>query len=344
MILGVSLIVAAYALLPLAELMPSRLQQGWLLATNALAFVGGPLWAVNGIPFLAGATSPEERGHAFSLQAALLSLAGFAGSLVGGFLPGLTADVVGLSLDGPAPYRYPIWVAAAGYGLIALPALLATRKVAAERTERTRLRSSGAPFGLIASLAVTRLLVAAALSVVSIFFNVYLDAGLGAATSLIGSLSAAASLVAVPASLATAVLLERIGRGRTVFWGALAQIVGLLPLALLPHWAAAGAGLAVATAANSVATAALNVYSQEAVEPRWRAAVSGATMTAWSLSTSIASFGGGYLIAASGYRSLFLSGGGAAILAALLFWILFVRKGSGEVAPDPATSDAADLA
>ena len=107
MMAGVGLIVVGYGLLPMAELIPGATREGWLLATNSLAYFGGALWGVNGIPYLAGSTTPEERGHAFSLQAALLPLAGFAGSLVGGFLPGLVSAVFNVSLDGPRPTGSP---------------------------------------------------------------------------------------------------------------------------------------------------------------------------------------------------------------------------------------------
>ena len=90
--------------------------------------------------------------------------------------------------------------------------------------------------------------------------------------------------------------------------------------------------LAAATATGSIAGAAFNVYSQEIVQTRWRAVMSGASLMAWGLSSSIVSFGGGYIIAQAGYPILFLSGAGVTLVGALLFWVSFLRKPRGELA------------
>jgi MFS family permease len=342
MIAGIGLTVVGTGLLPLAESLPPGTQDWWLLVTNTLAYLGSAVWTVSGIPFLAGATSPEERGHAFSVLAALIPLGGFAGNLVGGFLPGVIARPLGASLNMAAPYRYPLWLAAAGYGLIALPALLAAREPRPRSSQDAVVGASGAPYSLIASLALTRLLWAAGAWAAIVFFNVYLDTAMGAPTSLIGTLSAIGSLTTVLAGLATAVLLGRLGKGRTLLWGAFGLVLGLLPLALLPHWLAAGIGLVVTSAAESIAGAAFTVYSQEIVPPRWRAAMSGAGLMAWGLSSSMVSLGGGYIIASSGYRRLFLAGAGIALVGAMLFWASFLRKPRGEFARASVTGEADD--
>lgn len=88
MIVGMSLDAVGFGLLSLVEFMPATLRAGWLLVTNSLSFLGAGLWTVNSAPFLAGATTSEERDHAFSVRAALMPLTGFAGNLAGGFLPG----------------------------------------------------------------------------------------------------------------------------------------------------------------------------------------------------------------------------------------------------------------
>ena len=329
MIAGISLIVLGYGLLPLVEMMPSALWDGWLLVTNSLAYLGGALWAVNGIPFLVGATSDEERDLVFSTQAALIPLATFVGNLVGGFLPGLLAPALRVSLDASAPYRYPMLIAALGYGVVALPAVVATRDVSTPQTRATRTEAGRAPHGLIAIMALTRMLWASGGWAVGVFFNVYMDASLHAPISLIGTIAAVGGLVAVPAALSTPMLMNHLGKDRTIVWASLGVALSLLPLAILPHWVPAGLGLAAASAAGSIATTAFNIYSQEIVPSGWRAVMSGAGLLAWGLSSSVVSFTGGRIIAARGYASLFLIGSGVTALGALLFWTYF-RRARGE--------------
>lgn len=102
-IAGVSLIVADLGLPPLAEMAPATMQPAWLLVTYSQAWCGASLYGVNADVFIIGATGPEERSYAFSMQMATWPLAGFAGSLVGGLLPGLFATVSHTLLAHPAP-------------------------------------------------------------------------------------------------------------------------------------------------------------------------------------------------------------------------------------------------
>ena len=82
------------------------------------------------------------------------------------------------------------------------------------------------------------------------------------------------------------------------------------------------------------------VYNQEIVPPALRGAMSGATTMAAGLSWGSVAFGGGYLAAALGYRSLFLTGASVTAAGALLFWTYF-RIPRGEFARRPAPETVA---
>ena len=110
MIAGLSLLLIGCGLLPFAELRTGNWQAVWLLITWCFAFIGFALYFVNTAPFVMKVAHQSERSHVFSVQAALWSLAGFAGSLIGGFLPGIFAMYLGVSLNQPAPYRYSCWL------------------------------------------------------------------------------------------------------------------------------------------------------------------------------------------------------------------------------------------
>ena len=86
----------------------------------------------------------------------------------------------------------------------------------------------------------------------------------------------------------------------------------------------------------AMTTAPIRVYSQEIVAPAWRPVMSGAALMAVGLSTAAMSLGGGYAIAALGYRSIFLAGAGLTAVGALLFWAYFSTP-CGELAHPPAT-------
>lgn len=83
--------------LSVARLPPPLWETGFYL-TNALIFIGAPLVAVNGIPYLMGVAPEHERNAAFTLLGALNAIAAFSGSLVAGFLPGVLIRVSNGSL------------------------------------------------------------------------------------------------------------------------------------------------------------------------------------------------------------------------------------------------------
>jgi len=336
MIAGMSLMVAGYGLLPLAELLPVTWQQGWLPATRVLAGLGVALYLVNASPFLMGATDPEERDHAFSVQAALWPLAGFAGSLVGGLLPGLFARVSGIAVGQPAPYRYSLLTAA----LLLIPgvlALWATREVHIEQTRERAAKREAAPYGLIVLMVLVGVLRVAGEFGVRSFFNVYLDADLRVPTAQIGTLMAVGQLLSVPAALAMPMLTARWGQGRTIALGALGVALSLLPLALIPHLGAAALSFIAMVALASIVRPAFTVYSQELVTPTWRPVMSGATNLAAGLGAGAMMLAAGYVVTALGYRSFFTIPAGLIATGALLFWAYF-RVPRGELARRSAVS------
>jgi MFS family permease len=333
LIAGPILQAAGVGLLPLVEFFPSTWQRAWLLATLSVTGIGLSLTYVNGIPFLMAATGPEERNHAFSVQVALIPLAAFVGNLVGGALPNAFAALLGVSADAPAPYRYPLWIAAVLQVLGAI-ILVSTRETAGRTRQEDATDRGRVPYGLIGLVAIIVVLRLAGRMTVTTFFNVYSDIALRLPPAAIGALSAVGQLLSVPAALVAPLLVARWGNRPTIVLGSLGIAVCMLPLALIPHWSAAGFGFAGVMALFSLTTAPLRVYSQEITSPPWRAAMSGAVMLGAGLSISAMALTGGYLIDALGYSGLFLTGAGLTVAGGVLFWACFglTRKGLVRVA------------
>ena len=330
MIIGMGLMAVGFVLVPLAESMPANWQAGWFLAAWGLVSFSAPLFTVNGSPFLVGATSPKERDHAFSMQMGLMPLAGFAGGLVGGFLPGFFSRTLGYSLDQPAPYRYALFLAGALF-FVGLLVTLATREVSVEQEQGSVSREGPFPLAPIGLMGLVMLLRSTGVWTPSVFFNVYMDAGLRAPTYLIGSLVAVGQLMAGVAALAMPLLAKRWGKERVIGLGTIGLALSLLPLALIPHWGPAGVGFVGATTLVNMVNAAFFAYGQEIVAPSWRAVISGAIWMGTGLGGSSLLIGGGHIIAAFGYGSLFLTAASLTAAGAILFWAYF-RVPRGELA------------
>jgi MFS family permease len=327
MIVGLGLTAAGCGLLPLAESVWAGWQHGWLLATYALLWLGFALYMVNAAAFVTGATGTEERTYVFSVEGALWSLAGFAGSLVGGLLPALFATILGGDMESPAFFRYSLVIA--GLALIpALMAMLATHEVRAERSESLEaeepdVAKGSAPYSLIVPMALVVLLGTAGESATDTFYNVYLDVVLRVSASQIGVLTAVGQLLTVPAALGAPILIARWGKKRAYIPASLGSVPSLLLLGLIPQLGAAALGLLGLIALTSIARPAFTVYQQEIVSPGWRSVMSGATMAAAGLSPAGMAFGGGYLIVAQGYRSFFILAAALTAVGILLFSAYF---------------------
>lgn len=327
MILGMTLMMAGSALLPLAEFIPVALRQGWLLGMYALIQVGMTLHIVNSQPFLMDATTPAEREHVFSVQVALWPLAGFVGSMIGGLLPGYLAPLVGVTLADPAPYRYTLLVAA----VLLLPGVWALTRLAEPKVCTTAHEAGAgtavAPVGLIILIATISYLRGGGEGVGRTFLNVYLDEGLQISTAQIGTLLAVTQLLAVPAALSAPALVRRWGKEPLMLCGTFGVAVSLLPMALIADWRAAGVGLLGILLLTSVSRGPFMIYIQEVVEPQWRPLISGATTMTFGFSWFTAALGGGYIIATQGYRTLFLAGALLNLAGGLLLWgFLSVRQ------------------
>lgn len=333
MIYGLILATLGLGLFPLAEFVPAAWRAGWLLVTRVLGSLGISLYGVNGNPFLFDATSPAERSHAFSMQTALWSLAGFAGSLIGGLLPGCFATWLKVTLNHAAAYSYPLLIAAA----LLVPAVLALWETRPTSIEHglAHARAGAIPFHLLIPIGLVVLFQTGGQTAVRVFFNVYLDEGLRVSTALIGGLSAVGLLVATGAALLTPLCVSRYGNYRTFILGSAGMILSLMPLALVPHWSAAGLGFMAVNALGSIVTTALMVHSQEMVLPNWRPAMAGAYNMAWGLSAAAIAMGGGYVIISLGYQALFLIGAGLTTAGTVLFFLCF-REAGGRL-PIPQT-------
>ncbi len=325
MALGVALSMIFSAMLPIAESLPVHWRAPWLLGTQVLSTAGLALFFVNANPFMVDATGTAERNHAFSTRMVIDTASGMLGSLVGGALPRLLSTTLGLPLDGPAAYRYALLLGAA----LGLPAVMALLRIREQRpeTDAGRATATGglaaAPVALLAAMAVVTLLRAAGVGTSRVFFNVYLDDGLGVSTVQIGTLFAVVQLASVPAALAMPLLAARGGLYGVVVWCSLGIAGSLLPLALVPHWAAATIGRIGTYSLSAIADPALTVYQLELVPQRWRSVMSGLSSTALGVSWTVLAFGGGYLIAGLGYRALFLAAAALTVGGTLAFAGIF---------------------
>ena len=350
MLIGIGMMVVGGVALPLAEALPLGSQQAAIITAYVLVYSGLAIFFVNAVPFVMEISSGEERNQAFSLQTALLALAAFTGALIGGTLPRLFAFLLGVSQEGPAPYRLPLILAA----LLMLPSIWIIARIrrpplpasddpttlidpagvvepAAVITDAIppspvapRWRLNSPVFVIFLLLCAVRFFQVSGVAAAGTFFNVYMDTELDVATANIGLITAFARLLGVPAALMTPALVMRWGAPWTVVIASTVAAFSMLPLALLPFWPAAAIGFIGVTAISSMRYPAYMIYAMGVMPPSWRGTLAGAGETAGGISFAGLALLGGYMIANQGYTPVFLLAGGLTLIGTLLFYLWFV--------------------
>jgi predicted MFS family arabinose efflux permease len=161
------------------------------------------------------------------------------------------------------------------------------------------------------------------------FANAYMDTVLLLPASAIGLITGLGQFAAMGTPLLNPRLARRWGDGWTLAVTSLGMGISLLPMVFLPHWSAVAAGSIGVLSLSAMWLPALHVFQMEQVEPRWRALAYGAVSMAMGFSFASMSLLGGYVIARSGYRTLFAIGAGVSVVGAALMWGVLKRQKKG---------------
>ena len=325
--------LAGGLLLPLAEWLPPGWREVGLVVPPALMFCGFAFYFVNGAPYLMNVVDVAYKSHAFALKAAHWSLAGFAGSLIGGVLPGVIAGMNSWTLADPAPFRITFALATL---VLAASAFLATRirplppkppptpQETADVQKRAGNGWASSVLMLIVIMTVIRLFQVAGSATAMVYFNVYMDQHLAVSTALIGAMAAIGRLTGVPTALITPWLVQRWGNIRVVLGSSLVATLCLIPMALVEHWLAASFGYIGAISMMSVRYTAFIVYILDLVPRSHQALMAGTGEAAAGLSFAMMALGGGLILTAFAFRDLFLFGAFVSFIGTALFGLYVV--------------------
>jgi len=322
--------VVGMAILPLTEFLPVWAQSLWPIASQVVITGGWSMLNVNLVPGLMAATTKRDRNNAFAVNGALRGLGTFLGTVSGGMLPGLFASALHQTLDDPAPYGRALWVGAVVglLGLIPLSLIGEVEQVASKGQTEARGSFPLLPVALMIAYVCLR---HGGWATCQAFYNAYMDADLHLRPSSIGLITGVGQFVAILAALLTPRLAARRSNGWTLMVTTLGMAISLLPLALIPHWVAAGLARLCILVLSAIWMPALQVFQMELVDTGWRSLAYGAVSMAMGLSFGLVSLLGGYVIASAGYRSLFMLGVGLSAASAGLMWGVRRRLDAGSV-------------
>ena len=320
MLIGGVIVSVGMTLLPMTEFVPLTLRDLWPFFSQVFLTTGWSMFNVNLVPALMASTNEWNRNTAYALSSAFRETGTLVGTFIGGLLPGMFAGIFNHTLDSPAPYRFSLWVGAAMAALSLIP-LSRIKKVAVPATRaRADKPRNPVPVLPIAMMAIYIFIRHAGWATCQSFCNAYMDTDLRLSTSSIGMITSVVQVAAIIASLLTPRVMARYNNGGTLLITTVGVALSLLPLGLFPHWAAAGIGRIGYQVASAMWIPVLQVFQMELVDSEWRALTYGVTSMAMGFGFGSMSLAGGYIIAAVGYRNVFLLGAGLDLVAAVVLW------------------------
>ncbi len=323
---GLVFVLIGAILLPFAQF-ATDLQPAWLIGSYVLLMGGWSAVFVNGSPFMMSSSTGDGRNTLFSIQVAVTSMASFAGSLIGGFLPEWISALSDIPISDPTPYRYPMQIMA----FLMVPALFLMMGTSEPDSEINRSEQKGEsrslnlwllPIALILIIAFIRMMQVSGLATTATFINVYLDTELAQPTSRIGLLTSFSRLAGVAGALLFPILSKKYSNIAVAIVGSLGAALFIFPIALIPTWWVAGLGFIMARFLTGMRYPAFQVYILELFETRYHALMSGVMAFAAGLSFALMALSGGYIITLFSFKNLFLTGATITIIGSLAL-ILF---------------------
>ncbi|HRA54725.1 MAG TPA: hypothetical protein PLQ83_13760 [Thermoflexales bacterium] len=309
------------------ELVPRELWPVWLMFWRIAGGIGFSLISVSGAPLIMQVIPPQLRREAFTAQAVLLGITGFAGSLVGGQLPGLLAPSLNATLEQPAPYLAALWIGpiaclvmAIIWSRLKLALLAAASSIGGQDLQPTRL---------LTFVVLMVVMQASAEGALRAFFNLYLDRQLMTPVSVIGLINAVAQVVSVAVALSIPRVLRWAGNTRTL--GAVSLGIGLCMAAIagVPVLGVAAIAYIVAISLIGIGVQVRQMFGQELVTPQWRTTASSVNQVGVGLGNANTALLGGLVLGAVGYAGIFGIGAVLSLAAAASLVVFSVVRRRG---------------
>jgi MFS family permease len=309
-------------------------QPAVLITTTFIAGASVSIYIVLTPPLLAATSSEVERTHLFALNATVGSLTIVAGSLLGGFLPGILGSPLVLHSFIVAPLRHvlvsgsalPLQLALLVGGLLAVPSLWPLARmddaVARPRSQATSaraavdwrawLREHVHPSALgqqarqlvawrgIRFTAYEGILGLGA-GLFLTYLNLYFVNHLHVATATFGVISSVSTIVLAAATLGAPILAERLGGVRGPVSAQLLSVPLLVGLAFITNVPVVAVFYLLRGTLMNLGSPALQSFMMSMLPSRERGAANSAFNVAFQVTSAVGGVASGFIIARLGY-------------------------------------------
>jgi len=298
-----------------------------LVGLNLLGGAASSLFHVSSIPFLAENSGEDERTSLFSVNFSLITLMGFAGSLVGGVLPGLLARLARVPAESAPAYRMTLLVVAGLRGTSLFPLLLmGGGRRAGVSYQRIRLTKALGKLRLWGKLVLPEIIISTGAALLIPYMNVFFKERFAIPDATLGLVFAVSGLCTGLATLVGPLLADRWGKVRSVVLTQGISVpfmltlgfVPLLPVAVLSFW--------VRAALMNMGGPLYSAFVMEQLEEGERATVSSLRSMGWNVGWAVSSYLSGLIQTHYGFSPIFLTTATLYVLGISVTYVFFASN------------------
>lgn len=276
-------------------------------------------------PYITDLSTSEERAHLFGFGSGISLLAVLAGNLLGGYLPGVFLNTLGLADTLIWAYRFTLWFSIIPMFIAFLSVIPMTRDLVVEYKVGIGFKNV-TNWGFIGKYAISISSIGLGAGMIVMFFNLFFQNEFTASSELIGVIFGINTIVLALGNFLAPALADRFGKVRTIIFTEALSVPFLLMISWAPVlWVAVVAYVSRSVLMN-MAGPVSSAFFMEGLRKEERATATGITRSGDSLVRGIASNIGGALLAAGLYRVPYVLVAGLYVLGIALFYSFFKNK------------------
>jgi MFS family permease len=323
-LLGFALSYSAFAVALVAG------SPGMLLAAMAAQGVGSTLYYLSINPFLMKHSGPEERSLLFSMNVGLQTLAGAAGSLVAGQLPGLFGVLLNLKTGSAGSYQMVLLfgLACGTLGLVPLFLTRAASKSAPAGVEKTLRRDPAwtpREKRSAISMGFPNLLIGFGAALLIPYMNLFFRQRFATPDSILGVLFSLSAVLTGLATVFSPWVAERLGsKIRAVVATQAGSLIFLILLGFSPVFPVTATAFLARAALMNMSVPLYSAFCMERAPEGRRGAVNSVIQIAWQTGWAIGPFLSGFVQSRWGFTPLFIATSLFYSCAVISIWRLFL--------------------
>lgn len=301
----------------------------WLRVSMITFGASESLWWVASSPFMMENSTEDERDALFSANFGLQTLVGFFGALVGGYLPKIFGNLMGVGVESSPAYQGTLAVMVALWALALIPVFLikeGPRPAADQVRSIWPWRNISNP-RLVMRMFIPNIVISMGAAILIPYMNLFFKETFFIPDSTLGMLFAVSSVITGTATLGAPLLADRWGRIRSLVITQLTSIPFLLTIAFVPIFWVAGLAFWVRAALMNMGSPLYQAFAMEQVPTRERATLSGLLGMSWTIGWTIGPYLSGYMQAQPhiGFKPIFVTTCVLYVVASILERVFFQR-------------------